>query len=242
MTPAEPPSARTRGLILGGGGAVGIAWMTGVLCGLHEQGVDWQRAQQIVGTSAGSAVAAQITSGTELRELFERQVDPARQAREIEPEPLQLQAFATALLPLMTIDAAVERIRRVGKLALQSKTVDEAARRAVIEGRLPSHCWPERPLRTVAVDAESGETRIFDRHSGVGIVDAVAASCAVPGLWPCVTINGHRYMDGGIRSSDNADLAPECALLLVVSPMDSPATPVLPANWPHSRTAACSAN
>jgi NTE family protein len=219
MSPLDPPSARTRGLILGGGGVTGIAWTTGLLCGLNEQGVDLQRAHCIVGTSAGSTVAAQITSGTAFPELFERQIDPARQSPEIAPEPPQLQALATMFLPLMAIENTAERIRRVGELALKSKTVDEAARRAVIEARLPTHRWPELPLRIVAVNAANGETRLFDRRSGVGIVDAVAASCAVPGLWPCVTINGHRYMDGGVRSSDNADLAPECTLLLVVSPV-----------------------
>jgi len=204
---------------LGGGGVTGVAWTTGLLLGLHERGVDVLRAHRIIGTSAGSAVAAQITSGTALSELFERQVDPGKQSAELNPEPQQLHALATTLLPLMKIDNRFERIRRIAELALQAKTVEEAARRSVIAARLPKHRWPELPLTIVAVDVESGETMLFDRHSGVSIVDAVAASCAVPGLWPCVSINGRRYMDGGIRSPDNADLAPDCTVLLVVSPL-----------------------
>lgn len=209
----------TRGLILGGGGVTGVAWITGLLFGLHERGVDVLRAHRIVGTSAGSAVAAQITSGMALSELFERQVDPGKQSAELNPEPQQLQALATALLPLMKIENRSERIRRIADLALQAKTVEEAARRSVIGARLPNHHWPELPLTIVAVDVVSGDTRLFDQHSGISIVDAVAASCAVPGLWPCVTINGRRYMDGGVRSPDNADLAPGCTVLLVVSPL-----------------------
>lgn len=209
----------TRGLILGGGGVTGVAWTTGLLFGLHERGVDVLRAHRIVGTSAGSAVAAQITSGMALSELFERQVDPGKQSAELNPEPQQLQALASTLLPLMKIENRSERIRRIAELALQAKTVEEPARRSVIGARLPNHRWPELPLTIVAVDVESGDTRLFDRHSDVSIVDAVAASCAVPGLWPCVTIDGRRYMDGGVRSPDNADLAPGCTVLLAVSPL-----------------------
>jgi NTE family protein len=209
----------TRGLILGGGGVTGVAWITGLLFGLHEQRVDLLRAQRIIGTSAGSTVAAQMTSGMALSELFERQVDPSKQSREINPEPQQLQALATTLLPLMNLEDGAERIKRSAGIALAAKTIDEAARRTVIEARLPDHRWSDYPLGIVAVDVASGETKLFDRHSGVSLVDAVAASCAVPGLWPCVTINGRRYMDGGIRSPDNADLAPDCTVLLVVSPM-----------------------
>jgi NTE family protein len=209
----------TLGLILGGGGVTGVAWTTGLLFGLRERGVDLLRAHRIVGTSAGSTVAAQITSGTALSELFERQVDPTKQSKELNPEPQQMQLLASTLLPLLNIENGAERIKRAAELAIRSKTVDEAARRTVIGARLPDHRWPELPLTIVAIDVESGETMLFDRRSGVGVVDAVTASCAVPGLWPCVTINGRRYMDGGIRSPDNADLAPDCTVVLVVSPL-----------------------
>jgi NTE family protein len=208
-----------HGLILGGGGLTGIAWMTGILHGLHERGFDALSARQIIGTSAGSAVGAQITSGLPLSELFERQTDPARQSRELSPTPQQLQALATNLLPLLNIEDGAERTRRIAKLALEADTVDERTRRAVIEARLPSHEWSDYPLRIVAVDTENGESKLFDRGSGEGIVDAVAASCAVPGIWPPVSINGHRYMDGGIRTPENADLASACTTLLVLSPI-----------------------
>jgi NTE family protein len=112
-----------------------------------------------------------------------------------------------------------ETLRRVGAYALDAQTVPEAARRAVMQSRLPSHEWPSRDIRLVAVDAATGEMRIFDARSGVPLVDAVAASCAVPGIWPPVTIDGPRYVDGGVRSSDNADLAASADRITVISPL-----------------------
>jgi NTE family protein len=97
--------------------------------------------------------------------------------------------------------------------------VPEAERLAVIESRLPSQEWPSRRIRIVAVDAGTGLTRVFDRDGGVGLVDAVAASCAVPGVWPPVSIEGRRYVDGGVRSIDNADLAAGYERIVVISPM-----------------------
>ena len=70
----------------------------------------------------------------------------------------------------------------------------------------------------MAVDAESGEPRVFDRDSGVPIADAVAASCAVPLVWPPITIEGRRYIDGGVRSIANADLAVGCDRVVVLAP------------------------
>jgi NTE family protein len=97
--------------------------------------------------------------------------------------------------------------------------VSESERRAVIESRLPSHEWPARALRIVAVDAETGEPRVFDNDSGVRLVDAVTASCAVPGVWPPATVNGRRYVDGGVRSAENADYAAGATRVLVVVPL-----------------------
>ena len=92
----------------------------------------------------------------------------------------------------------------------------------MIADRLPSHAWPARALLIVAVDAHTGRHRAFDRDSGVPLVDAVAASCAVPGIWPPVTIGATRWVDGGVRSSDNADLAADHERVLVLAPMPDP--------------------
>jgi NTE family protein len=207
-----------RALVLGGGGVAGIAWITGLLFGLSEEGVDLRNADLILGTSAGSAVAAQLGCSLSLEELYRRQVDPALQTREITPDPRLLQQLLEAFPTTATPCDRADLTRKVGQWALQAPTVTEAERRTVVADRLPSHAWPGHPLRVTAVDTESGQIRIFDRHSGTNLVDAVAASCAVPGVWPPVTIDGHRYMDGGVRSSDNADLAQGYARIVILSP------------------------
>lgn len=219
-----------QALVLGGGGVAGIAWMTGLLAGLADVGQDVTGADLLVGTSAGAAVAAQVGSGLSLDALFARQVDPALQAREISVEVNITEVAAEFAALLVGATSAQDVQRRVGAYALAASTVSEAERLAAVGSRLPSPRWPARPLLLVAVDAETGETRVFDRDSGVDLVDAVAASCAVPGIWPPVTIGGRRYVDGGIRSSDNADLASGQARIVVLSPLgpDSPFPTPLP--------------
>jgi NTE family protein len=208
-----------RALVLGGGGVAGIAWMTGLLAGLAEAGQDVTEADLLVGTSAGAAVAAQVGSGLSLDALFARQTEPALQSREISVE-LDMQKFAVEFGALLTgVTSAQDAQRRMGAYALAAKTVTEAERLAAVGSRLPSPEWPSRRLLLVAVDAETGEMRVFDRQSRVDLVDAVAASCAVPGIWPPVTIGGRRYVDGGVRSSDNADLAAGHATIVVISPL-----------------------
>ncbi len=202
----------------------GIAWMTGVLAGLADASQDVTDAELMIGTSAGSTVVAQVGSGLPLRSLFDRQTEPALQAKEISAE-LNLEKFGLELGRVLAGAGSEDELKkRIGAFALAADTVPEPERLAVIESRLPAHEWPERPMQLVAVDAETGEPRVFDRQSGVGLVAAVAASCAVPGIWPPVTIDGRRYVDGGVRSSDNADLAAGFARVVVLAPMgfDSP--------------------
>jgi NTE family protein len=98
--------------------------------------------------------------------------------------------------------------------------VSEAEWRGLFERALSSRAWPEqRRLLITAVDAGNGEAVVFDRGSGVPLLDAVAASCAVPLVFPPVTINGRRYIDGGVRSLANADLATGCDRVVVLAPV-----------------------
>ena len=206
-------------LVLGGGGVAGVAWMTGLLAGLADAGQHVTGVDLVIGTSAGATVAAQLGGGLALDELFARQVDPALAARELTVE-LDLARFAADLQPYVGgATSPGDMLRRFGRFALDAQTVPEAERRAVIEGRLPSAAWPATPTRLIAVDCGSGELAAFDADSGVSLVDAVAASCAVPGIWPPVTIDGRRYMDGGVRSADNADLAAGAERIVVISPL-----------------------
>lgn len=216
-----------RALVLGGGGVAGIAWLTGLMKGLADAGVELLDADLILGTSAGASAAAQFTSGLGFDALYARQVDPALQVDEPQPDP-DLQARAMAMRPAFLAagdNAAITRAR--GAYALTVETIPEAARRAVIADRLPSHDWPAHPVKLVAVDCADGSAHVFDRASGVSLIDAVAASSAVPGVWPTTTIAGRRFTDGGIRSPENVDLAAGYAAVLVLCPLgtDYPTTP-----------------
>ena len=210
----------TRALVLGGGGVAGIAWETGVLAGLADGGVDATGADLVIGTSAGSTVAAQITSHLSLEDLFARQVDPAQSSGEL-TAPSSLAGLEQFFVEAVAATSSVLELRvAVGAMALKTDTVPEQARLAVIAGRLPRHVWPRRPMRIVAVDALTGEERSFDEQGDVSLVDAVAASSAVPGVWPPVSIEGRRYIDGGFRSVLNADLAVGHDSVLILAPMD----------------------
>src|SRR6201985_3333949 len=88
----------------------------------------------------------------------------------------------------------------------------------MVAARLPRAEWPDRPMIVVAVDARTGELAAFDRDSGVDLVDAVTASTALPGFAPTHNINGIRYINGGVRSAENADLASGYANVVVLSP------------------------
>jgi NTE family protein len=205
-------------LVLGGGGVGGIAWMTGLLAGLDEAGQDVTGVDLIVGTSAGASVAAQLGSGLSLSELHARQVEPDLQAAEIMVD-VDLESWVAGIGAVMAGASSVPEMRRaVGRWALDAATVTERERCAVIESRLPSREWPIRALKLVAVDAESGEPRVFENESGVSLLEAVTASCAVPGVWPPATIDGRRYIDGGVRGA-NADYAAGSSRVLIILPL-----------------------
>jgi NTE family protein len=222
----------TRALVLGGGGVAGIAWEIGLLAGLAEHGVDVRAADLVVGTSAGSIVGTFLRGGTPLDELYARQTAtlPATEPTPQFDGTAMMTAFATALAGAT---GEQDARARVGALALAAPTAPEEERRAIIVARIGTPEWPAARLVVTAVDTADGAFRAFDASSGVALVDAVAASCAVPGVWPPMTVDGSRYMDGGMRSVTNADLATGCDNVLIVAPMrgfpDSPLGPDLDA-------------
>ncbi|HEX6360959.1 patatin-like phospholipase family protein [Actinophytocola sp.] len=206
-----------RAVVLGGGGITGIAWEWGVLAGLAEAGVDLRDADVVIGTSAGSVVGAQLANGLDPRERYEAQLTPPDGEVAAALGPRVMLRFALAMVG----SQAPQRIRqRIGKLSRSAGSGTEADRIAVISSRLPVKEWPEsRRLLITAVDTETGALRVFDRDAGVPLTLGVAASCAVPGVWPPVTIEGKRYMDGGVRSSVNADLASGYERIVVLAPI-----------------------
>jgi NTE family protein len=118
-------------------------------------------------------------------------------------------------------DAADMR-RRMGAAALETDAASHASaqaqRRSTVAARLPSRLWPERRVLITAVDAHSGEPVVFDCESGVDLVDAVAASTSNGFGVPPFRIGDRRYIDGGYRRNENADLAAGYARVLVLSP------------------------
>ncbi len=207
--------------MLAGGGLVGIAWETGILRGIEDESPETARAllesDVLIGTSAGSTVAAQLGSGLTLDAMYERQV--SGHSTEIDPNVDIEDITELFLNALSDPDATTaQKLQRIGAVARSTATVSEAVRREVIAQRLPSHDWPGRDLRITAIDIGTGELIAFDRKSGVELVDAVAASCAVPGAWPPVTIAERRYMDGGVGSTMNLKLAADCDAVVVLVP------------------------
>jgi NTE family protein len=206
-----------RALVLGAGGEAGIAWEVGLLAGLAERGTDLTAADLVVGTSAGAGVAARINSGVSLAALYETQLAPVDGEIVAQFGRWTIAKFIWAVAPARR-NPVRARIR-LGRMAVRSRTGPAADRRAVVAARLGTHGWPAGNLLITAVDADTGEFVTFDSSSGVDLVDAVGASCAVPGVWPPVTINGRRLMDGGMRSPANADLAAGYDRAVVVAPI-----------------------
>ncbi|MGW0039719.1 patatin-like phospholipase family protein [Gordonia sp. NPDC003376] len=209
-------------LVLGGGGSGGNAWEIGVLAGLEDAGVDVTDADLIIGTSAGSTTAAQIT-GARPAQLFADirdtpQPTVSRGGSGAGRTHVADQMARTAAIIADAHDPADMR-RRMGAAALAlTSDAPPAGRpswRDIVASRLPSLEWPDRDVRIVAVDAETGEPVVFDRRSGVDLADAVAASCA---SGEPHRIAQRHFIDGGYRSNENADLATGFEHVLVLSP------------------------
>jgi NTE family protein len=216
-----------RALVLGGGGSVGNAWLIGVVAGLVEGGVDVTRADLLVGTSAGATAAVQVAGADPVDLLAEILAAvpprgrgsagpaPATAARGPHVEHLERTARIIA-----AADSAVDMRRRMGAAALELDAASDGAGparwRAVVAARLPRRDWPDRDLLIPAVDAGTGEPVVFDRRSGVELVDAVAASTSSGAPY---RIGERRYIDGGYRRNENADLAAGYGQVVVLSPL-----------------------
>jgi NTE family protein len=219
-----------RALVLGGGGSSGNGWLIGVLAGLSDAGLDVTTADLTVGTSAGSTTAAQLGGATPA-ELFAATLVPvparrpgAAGAGAAGPGGGAVRSAADQMARTQAvIDAASDAAdmrRRMGAAALDLQAASDGSRpaqwRATVAARLPRPDWPERPVAITAVDAATGEPVVFDRNSGVDLVDAVAASCSGGLPYP---IGDRWFIDGGYRRNENADLAAGCARVLVLSPL-----------------------
>lgn len=234
---ASSAPLRDRALVLAGGGAAGNAWQIGLVVGLADAGVDLTTAELVIGTSAGATVAAVVTSGADLSALYDGVLTEtprpapggsgargAAASRVSGPDYLEWSNRIIAAAK----DAADMR-RRIGSAALARDTSDGADSsrwRDVVAARLPSPHWPRQGVLIPAVEARTGEPVVFDRHSGIDLVDAVAASTSA--MTP-YRIGERRYLNGGYRRSENADLAMGFARVLVLSPFSG--TTRMPVEW-----------
>lgn len=205
----------TRALVLGGGGPVGVAWESGLAVGLAQAGVAVGDADLIVGTSAGSIVGSRLALGMDLADLAASVGRPLPAAGGASGDPNALMttwadAYARGLSP--------DEVRiALGQLSLSAPTLDEAAFLAAeVFAQLHSRDWPAS-FRCTAVDAKTGALHVWDQAAGVPLAAGVASSCSVPGVFPPVTINGARYMDGGMRTPLNADIAAGHDAVIAVS-------------------------
>ena len=192
-----------------------MGWESGLAAGLAEAGVAIGEADLVVGTSAGSIVGARLALGIDLAEAVSAVGQPL---------PVQAGAGATIADLMTALAGATSRAQtpeqtrmELGRLALDAHTVAEgdftgAAVFALLAGR----DWPAS-FQCTAIDTQTGALRVWDAAAGVPLARAVASSCAVPMVFPPVTIDGTRYMDGGMRTPLNADLAAGHAAVIVVS-------------------------
>jgi NTE family protein len=230
---------KTVALVLGGGGAAGNAWLIGIIAGLAEAGLDMtEAADLVIGTSSGATAAAQVRSGIPPAELLTSvlspPVQPVGQNREQPPSLPMATVFERMRAIGAAATSAADLRRAMGAFGLESDAILGPAaeqRRAMVAARLPCLEWPDRPMIAVAVNAHTGELAAFDRDSGVELVDAVTAATALPGMVPTHSINGARYINGGVRSADNADLASGYANVVVLTPFSERSGPLPPGQF-----------
>ena len=216
-------------VVLGGGGIWGVAWMSGIFMGLAEHGIDLTQARAFIGTSAGAIVGSQAAHGAAPGELFARQIQPAPQ-----PQPPPQNSGLAQLMALIQRqwESPEARVRAIAELARNTTGAGAVESPAEIAQRLgvPANEWPVRSLSITAIDTTNCELIVFHAQSGIGLIEAVMASIAVPGVRPPVPLKGRLYMDGGLwRNGENAHLARGERSVLIISPFGARMPPT-----PHS--------
>jgi NTE family protein len=227
QTAAGTSETKERAVILGGGGPVGEAWESGVLAGLREKGIDLSHADLILGTSAGAIVGARLARRMAPPDFTNAALAPSdgpppgQRPGQTSPSPPPDLSFLAGKLQEMGIgNGSQQSIRaEIGEWAQKVRpVVSESQFVASYHRRFPESEWPSPAYECISVEAADGSMHVWNESSGVPLAVAVASSCALPGFFAPVMINGHRYMDGGVRSVTNADLARGCKKALVLAP------------------------
>ena len=215
------PARKTNAVVLGGGGATGVAWLAGVAHGLFDEGIDLRRTDLVVGTSAGSVVGSWLATGVSFEDLEARVLN--------DTGVLAAEAMsaidAMAVMRVFTLwdklpDATPASLALVGEEAKMATTISLTRFRELIDPELPE-AWPSTPFLATAVDADTGEFVVLSAATGVALRDAVASSICVPGIFPPVPVDGRFLVDGGLRSGTSADLAAGYDTVVVLAPIGS---------------------
>jgi NTE family protein len=231
-----------RALVLGGGGPVGIAWEAGVIRGLAEGGVDLTLVEHVIGTSAGAFIGARVALGhtpADIAAPYEGEASSAEGQRSSSTKSSDGSASSSTKSPSASPETAnlaflfqkiqdaaragrssAEIARELGAYALDAEPMDEeefVARFTPTLGADGVGAWPSRSYVCTAFDAHDGAFKIWDAAAGADLTRAVASSCAVPGVFPAITIGGRRYFDGGVLSTTNAHLARGCDVVFVLA-------------------------
>ncbi|MCU1600837.1 MAG: hypothetical protein JWO22_1546, partial [Frankiales bacterium] len=220
------------GLVLGGGGAVGTAYLAGVLAALQDVGVDLSTPGIVIGTSAGSLAAAQVRRGDAPADVLAVADVPLQESGD--PGEHYERAWTTGRelsRRVLGSSAVVARSMLRVPLPKPSSHLEErfpgGLYRIRDSGRLRDvvgTSWPTAPLWLIAADLYTRHRRAFgsrpDDHE-IPLTTAVRASCAVPGFYEPVRVGGHRYVDGGVLSTTSLDLAARfgCKRIVCVAPM-----------------------
>lgn len=205
-----------RGLILGGGGVLGLAWEIGVLHGLASGGIDLLGASEVIGTSAGAFAGCALLDPRGIAWAYARQV-----AASVQEVPVASSSDVIQTLSVLLTECAGDAARagrRIGEFALAASSVEVRQRLAVVRDRLDRDDWPSDRLMLTAIDVDSGELHLLTSDSGIDLVHAAAASGAAPGIWPVISAGGKRWVDGGSVSVTNAHLARRFGQCIVISP------------------------
>ncbi|MEU6450475.1 patatin-like phospholipase family protein [Streptomyces sp. NPDC046979] len=219
-------------LVLGGGGLTAYGWQVGVLAGLADAGVHLGDADVLAGTSAGSLLALDLAKGSTPSALYTEQINRDRPMIDVDFTLSMTVRYLWASLRSRDQDKTLEHLSR---LALSVRDVPESAVLEAIGPHIPVPDWPEREVRLFAVDALTGTPTAFTAADGVDLPHAMAATCALPPLFPPITIGKARWMDGGVRSTTNADLLTDCARVVVLAPIPK-AAGATPSAQSHIRT------
>ncbi len=218
---------KPRALVLGGGGLLGAAWEAGLVAGLAEEGLDIAKFDRIIGTSSGAIIGSQLGLGRTPEYLFMGQLAMAEKYRNQNSGPSagtppipgwQVEMSRELQEAYLAGEVPKEVMAKIGRLALETELQPEERFLDNFRSMFRAgEDWPE-VFACVTIDAADGTLAVWDRDSGVDLLHAVAASAASPFFTSPVHVGGRACMDGGLRSTTNADLAEGAGSVLIAAP------------------------